>query len=616
MRVNLLLAVPGALLCLVQQPLAQIVGPVIPVASAPGAQGFPQVAYNSVEDEYLVVWEEYRHEDSTSADIWGQIVRKDGTLRGGNFPICQAPNPQWWPHLDFDKLHNRYLVVFEDARHYPADGSWIKGFDIYGALLDADGKKIPTSTSVADSTFPVCDDTMAAHYPVVAFNEREQSYLVVWADYRPSNDIDIYGQLLDWNGDLLPPPDPPSSKVNFAIANTSAPEDVPDVSYCSALNEWLVVYAAANTGVTAVHGQRVNAAGTLLTRDGLQGVEPIAISSPLSMWPDPVQPRVQFNNEWYAGLSKATIGAHLIEALVLWKREHLGYDLMGLRVAYIPDADAVALGLKPGPASDTTFFAALMDEHGTFGTSPDDEFPISDAPRCQETADLAFSQQDNEFLVAWGDRRAIVEPTGTDQDLYCQRLWVAPDSALVWLNVDRTDTVARDANIPVEIRPLYDGSLVGVAHGSHQNQFFIVYTAAESTSALGGAGVARSMSITGVADPEVLGRLLGGSPPTRICAPPAGPPTRSELWGNCPNPFNPQTKIYFSLAASQPVRVEIFDLTGARVRVLVDGTLGPGRHTVLWRGDDQQSRAVCSGVYLYCVHAGSERLSGKMTLLR
>jgi PKD repeat protein len=83
------------------------------------------------------------------------------------------------------------------------------------------------------------------------------------------------------------------------------------------------------------------------------------------------------------------------------------------------------------------------------------------------------------------------------------------------------------------------------------------------------------------------------------------------LTGNYPNPFNPMTTVAFSLEAEGPARLEIFDLAGRRVAVLVDGVLGSGRHEVPWKADEQ-----ASGLYVARLTSGGKTATLRMTLVR
>jgi len=83
-----------------------------------------------------------------------------------------------------------------------------------------------------------------------------------------------------------------------------------------------------------------------------------------------------------------------------------------------------------------------------------------------------------------------------------------------------------------------------------------------------------------------------------------------------PNPFNPATAIHLSLGRDTEAQVAVYDLRGARVRMLHDGPLEAGEHTLRWGGDDDDGRGVASGLYFYQVQAAGETRLGKLTLLK
>jgi LEA14-like dessication related protein len=86
--------------------------------------------------------------------------------------------------------------------------------------------------------------------------------------------------------------------------------------------------------------------------------------------------------------------------------------------------------------------------------------------------------------------------------------------------------------------------------------------------------------------------------------------------GNYPNPFNSQTVFSYHLNSYARVRVEIFDLLGRRVCVLIDDLQNMGDHQITWDGTDQQGKSLGSGIYLYKLQTNMYSASGKMLLLR
>jgi hypothetical protein len=94
------------------------------------------------------------------------------------------------------------------------------------------------------------------------------------------------------------------------------------------------------------------------------------------------------------------------------------------------------------------------------------------------------------------------------------------------------------------------------------------------------------------------------------------PAVRLMLAQNHPNPFHSGTQIDFELPRAQSVQLAIFDVSGRRVRTLVDRVLPAGTHQVEWDGRGDDWKSLPSGAYLYRLHAGGEIVERKMVLLR
>ncbi len=83
-----------------------------------------------------------------------------------------------------------------------------------------------------------------------------------------------------------------------------------------------------------------------------------------------------------------------------------------------------------------------------------------------------------------------------------------------------------------------------------------------------------------------------------VGASPVGAPLVTRIEGNVPNPFNPVTKIGFTLRDAGQARLCVYDISGRLVRVLKEGLLDTGRHEVVWDGTDSDGGQVASGVYI------------------
>ena len=93
-------------------------------------------------------------------------------------------------------------------------------------------------------------------------------------------------------------------------------------------------------------------------------------------------------------------------------------------------------------------------------------------------------------------------------------------------------------------------------------------------------------------------------------------PYRFELAQNYPNPFNPVTTIEYSLPHRSDVVIEVFDILGRRVRLLVNETRSAGVYKVTWDGTDPNGSPVSTGIYLYRIQAGDFVQSKKMVLIK
>ncbi len=93
-------------------------------------------------------------------------------------------------------------------------------------------------------------------------------------------------------------------------------------------------------------------------------------------------------------------------------------------------------------------------------------------------------------------------------------------------------------------------------------------------------------------------------------------PQRTTLEANYPNPFNPQTRIAYTLATPASVQLHLFDVHGRLVRTLMDRPQAAGRHEVTWDGRDDLGRALPSGAYLYRLTAGQVQQARMLHLIK
>jgi hypothetical protein len=93
-------------------------------------------------------------------------------------------------------------------------------------------------------------------------------------------------------------------------------------------------------------------------------------------------------------------------------------------------------------------------------------------------------------------------------------------------------------------------------------------------------------------------------------------PAEFSLSNNYPNPFNPETKIGYFIPRACPVKLEVFNILGQRVRTLVDEVQTAGKKEVIWDGRDENRNEVASGVYFYKLEAKNFSQTKKMVLMK
>jgi len=91
----------------------------------------------------------------------------------------------------------------------------------------------------------------------------------------------------------------------------------------------------------------------------------------------------------------------------------------------------------------------------------------------------------------------------------------------------------------------------------------------------------------------------------------AASPVSFELKGNYPNPFNPSTKIEFSVASRGNYTLTVFNAGGEEVATLLNGEFEPGKYSAQFSGN-----GYTSGVYFYRLQGMGKTAVGKMILMK
>lgn len=122
----------------------------------------------------------------------------------------------------------------------------------------------------------------------------------------------------------------------------------------------------------------------------------------------------------------------------------------------------------------------------------------------------------------------------------------------------------------------------------------------------------RRLWVTDSGNNRIYELCIGGVTEAEGVKPPPAPSAIRVF----PNPFNPATRISFTLPAAADISIAILDVSGAVVKRYGERGLDAGRHEIVWDGRGDDDRPLGSGVYFVRIFGGGYDASAKLVLLR
>ena len=401
------------------------------VSDGADEQSSPLVAYNSTDHNYVVVWRDRR--GGVDYDVYGQVVETTGALSGASFAVNADAGDQELGDLIYDPNANHYLTVWADA----GDGR------IEGQLIDNVGALVGTNA------FTITD--AGGNWPQAAYNSNRTSYMVVY-----EQGGDIYGQAVAADGAL--------TGAAFVVCVAAADQTTPDLEFNSnsGVYEYLVVWGDERDGHWDIYGQRID-------EDGNPQGDEIVICNAAD---DQYSPDVAYNarvNQWLVAWpdyrSQNTSGADVYGQRVLSSGSLAG---QGNFVVYDGPNNQKSVALAARPTQTGAEYFAVWEDHRSgdgseivgqrigalMGALNWHDFNVSAPLEGQEKPRVSYNATDQQFLVVWQDGR------DGDWDIYAQ--------IVLTTGIPITDNIV----VQDEANDLVDPA---VAHSSASDTYLVVW---------------------------------------------------------------------------------------------------------------------------------------------
>jgi hypothetical protein len=208
-----------------------------------GTQFNNQCVYNSQDNTFFVIWEDFRHvrDIYSNCDIYGALLDSSGNMIREEFPVMDdfgtpdegSQNNQ---SLAYNPDQNEYLVAW-GASNQPSLAALDGG--VVGMILHGDGTPKGGTFVIADAQFP-------QNSPTMIYSAIQKKYFVVWSDSRNDtalrpgvpfyfgNNIDVYGRWVN--------PDGTMASDEILLADGEDFQAWPNVAYDPASDKLIIVW--------------------------------------------------------------------------------------------------------------------------------------------------------------------------------------------------------------------------------------------------------------------------------------------------------------------------------------------------------------------------------------
>jgi hypothetical protein len=221
------------------------------ICSQTGGQFEPQIAFDSMSNQFLVVWADARYGNS-DFDVRGRLCNSNGFPVAPDFAIAYEANYQGYPWVSTDNKGN-FFIAYVDGPD-PQVGP----FSLYAVRYDSNGNRVGSRISIASGTA-----TTDYIFPAVSYNAKTERYFVAWNDGdvsvdpadRASYDGNIWGKILSRTGSVI--------KNNYIIEAGTSFIRTDIVPYFDTM--FYLAYDGTIAGNQDIYGRLISSDGTVMT---------------------------------------------------------------------------------------------------------------------------------------------------------------------------------------------------------------------------------------------------------------------------------------------------------------------------------------------------------------
>ncbi len=170
-------------------------GSVIDVCVATNCQADANVQFDSVNNRFCVVWEDARN-GLSDYNIYGRLYDTNGNPVGSEKGIATATSNQCEPWVAFDSIHEKYMIVWEEGVS-PNNGPFSLKAGIFDENLSQIGSTITiaTGSDSVDYNFPCVEFSTDTQRYLVTWNNDDISSGDYWGN--------VWGKIYGASGNLL-----------------------------------------------------------------------------------------------------------------------------------------------------------------------------------------------------------------------------------------------------------------------------------------------------------------------------------------------------------------------------------------------------------------------------